>query len=337
MFNVKPDLVCRLMIAFATHSTRGLTPSIGLHVARGHVVVGASRWSENFPETNHTEELVLARQAFDSLANRGRTWRRLGHVVDLAIGSNPVDNLSKPLRTAADIGCDHGLLAVALILSGTRFDKVIGVDSSRCALEDGAIRMQEKVLDYVEENWSSKEKDYTTAILGHNLEFRLGQGLSVLNPGEGDMVCIAGMGCNTILKILGRASDDGILDLDRIDCRKIVVQPTNSRPRNLMKLYGMLEANGWRLSDEKIEKLSSRWYVTSAFVKLDPVEAHRANSFQDGFVGSKLSQMDSRNSMKRTFDEYVEHHVAWIQSDARKSDGIARSDDETWLQHFTRK
>ena len=355
MFKRKTALWYLPMLVIPTQWTRGFTTftswPISTRLIRGwqkgitrtdysggydeslrHVRCYAKRFFTNLPERNGTNELLLARQAFDSLAKRGRTWRRLGHVVDLAISSNSDEQLDVPLRSVTDVGCDHGLLTMALALSGKRFDKVIGVDSSTHALEDGAISLQQEVLNYVQGNRFENEDDFILS-LG---EFRVGNGLSVVSHGEADIVCIAGMGIHSIMKILGSTSREGSFDLDQVGCRKVVVQPTNSRPRDLMKLYRMLEANGWNLSEERIEKLSSRWYVTSSFVKFDILDDAVSSHIKERFPGSKLAKLESTSPLRIIFEEYLEHHAAWVLDDAQKSGGTVDTDDITWMEHYGR-
>lgn len=88
-------------------------------------------------------------------------------------------------RAAADIGCDHGKLAVYLIESG-RCPSVVAAD-----LRPGPLRGARALA----------------AARGHagSIHCRLGGGLSVLAPGEASELVIAGMGGLTIAGILSDA------------------------------------------------------------------------------------------------------------------------------------
>lgn len=89
---------------------------------------------------------------------------------------------------AADIGCDHGKLAVALVLRG-QCEKVIAGDLRPAPLEHAR----------------------ALAALhgcGHTVECRLGAGLSVLRPGEVQDIVIAGVSGITICGILEAAGKD---------------------------------------------------------------------------------------------------------------------------------
>lgn len=96
-------------------------------------------------------------------------------------------------RCLADIGTDHGYVPAALLLAG-RVGRAVAADvgalpldharrtAARCGVED-------------------------------RMDLRLGDGLSVLSPGEADVIVIAGMGGDTIADILAAApwSRDGPL------------------------------------------------------------------------------------------------------------------------------
>ena len=96
-------------------------------------------------------------------------------------------------RCLADIGTDHGYVPAALLLAG-RVGRAVAADvgalpldharrtAARCGVED-------------------------------RMDLRLGDGLSVLSPGEPDVIVIAGMGGDTIAGILAAApwSRDGPL------------------------------------------------------------------------------------------------------------------------------
>ena len=85
----------------------------------------------------------------------------------------------------ADIGTDHGYVPVSLLLEG-RIRRAVAADISALPL-DHARRTAEQ--------YGVAEK----------LDFRLGDGLSVLEPGEAEVAVIAGMGGDAITEILAAA------------------------------------------------------------------------------------------------------------------------------------
>jgi tRNA A22 N-methylase len=244
-----------------------------------------------------------AQQAFSILARQRRTWKRLSHIVDMALQDGIETENS--FTNIVDVGTDHGLLAMGFSLSG-RFSKVIGIDISEKAFQNSL-----SLLEHVK-NHSTEAKHLINPV-----EFRYGDGLRALNDGEGQIVCIAGMGANTMLQILSPGSE-----LDRIQCTRLILQPTNSKPRNLILLYKKLQQDGWEVANEQIEKLSGRWYVTIRFKRLEAV-----TTFVDLASGSKdpaltlpgtvlSSQYNTFHPMRQAFDDYCQHHNKWILFDA---------------------
>lgn len=88
-------------------------------------------------------------------------------------------------RRLADIGTDHGYIPADLLLRG-RIDFAVAADIGQEPL-DHAARTAEK--------YGVQDR----------MDFRLGDGLSVLAPGEADCVVIAGMGGDAIAAILSAA------------------------------------------------------------------------------------------------------------------------------------
>lgn len=93
--------------------------------------------------------------------------------------------LVQPGRAAADIGCDHGKLAVYLALAGIS-PKVVAVDNRPMPLAKAkALARQTGCEDRV--------------------DCRLGDGLAALQPGEAQEIIIAGMSGETMANILSAA------------------------------------------------------------------------------------------------------------------------------------
>lgn len=85
----------------------------------------------------------------------------------------------------ADIGTDHGYLPVSLLLEG-KIQRAVAADIGALPLEHAR----------------STAARYGVA---DGLDFRLGDGLAVLTPGEADVAAIAGMGGDTMTEILAAA------------------------------------------------------------------------------------------------------------------------------------
>ncbi len=96
-------------------------------------------------------------------------------------------NMVPKSSVVADIGCDHGKIAIALIKNGTA-KSVICTDIS------------EKSLDKAKKLAAAKG-------LGDLVSMRHGDGLCVLHAGEADVAVIAGMGGELIACILQNGQD----------------------------------------------------------------------------------------------------------------------------------
>ena len=93
--------------------------------------------------------------------------------------------LVRPGEPVADIGCDHGKLTAVLAASG-KYPKVIGAD-----LRPGPLAKAEQTLEYA----GCKDR----------AELRLGDGLSVLSPGEAGTIVLAGVSAQTTWEIIEKA------------------------------------------------------------------------------------------------------------------------------------
>lgn len=130
-----------------------------------------------------------------------------------------VENFVRAGSRVADIGADHGYLAIELVKSG-RAVKVIATEKNIGPFE---------VL--------SKN------ISGFNqIEARLGDGLQILTAGEVDTICIAGMGGALIQKIL----DDSPEVVQ--SARQLILQPMNG----VKKIRTWLAENNWAIADEDL-------------------------------------------------------------------------------------
>ena len=114
----------------------------------------------------------------------------------------------KPGETMADIGTDHGFLPVALVERGIS-PRALMADVSEAALA--------KAVRFGTRHGIQNPADY-----------RLGDGLTVLAPGETDAVVLAGMGALLMIRIL---SED---PAKTASFSKFVLQPRNY-PQRLRK------------------------------------------------------------------------------------------------------
>lgn len=285
-------------------------------------------------DTEIRNKLSLAENAFNALAKQGRSWKRLRHLVELAVNNSDVstiigDDATTLLRrkSIADVGTDHGLLAIALAMTGN-YKKVVGVDVSVDALQDGAY----KLFDAVQTRAQIRRSNDVLQILS-KVEFRHGNGLNGLTRGEADIICIAGMGTKTMIEILSTPTDDQQhnqkMKIHELKCQQVVLQATNSRPKHLVTLYHALNELGYELNDERIENVSRRWYLSSSFVRSSN-DAGKDLSLMP-LPGSILATQNDNN----TFQLWVSHHYRWIQSDMVKAEKSISDIERRWLEEFS--
>lgn len=130
----------------------------------------------------------------------------------------------------ADIGSDHAYLPIHLILQGKISLAIAGEKN------DGPYQLAK----------SNVKKFGLTSVI----EVRKGDGLEVIEPGEVDVVVIAGMGASLIVQIL----ENGLEKLAQV--KRIVVQPNLAA--HLLRRWFM--EHGWELKEEKIIEEDEQFY-----------------------------------------------------------------------------
>jgi len=130
----------------------------------------------------------------------------------------------------ADIGTDHAYLPIFLIEAGIS-KRVIATDLNPGPLETATRAVEERLL-----------KD--------RIDLRLGDGLKTLEPGEAEVLVLAGMGGNTIKEILAAAP--AVL----MNVSRLVMQPMADAGDLRLWLAG----NGWKIISEKLVEEDNRLY-----------------------------------------------------------------------------
>ena len=134
------------------------------------------------------------------------------------------------LSCLADIGCDHGKLTCAMLEENEDL-RAIATDISGPSLEK-AKTLAEKMG------------------LTDRISFRLGDGLTVLRPGEADAVCFCGMGGELI-----RDCIEGNIEVARNKSR-FICQPM----RGIEELREYLFSEGFRMLDDRMVQENGKWY-----------------------------------------------------------------------------
>lgn len=134
----------------------------------------------------------------------------------------------------ADIGTDHGFLAIHLIDTG-RSPRVVGSD-----INTGPYHIARRAI--------------LSRGLEKQIELRLGDGLKVLTLGEVDVVVLAGMGGHTICDVL--TAGQPVLAA----IKRLVLQPM----RDVVLVRRWLWEHGWGLADEELVHEDRHYYVILA-------------------------------------------------------------------------
>ena len=178
----------------------------------------------------------------------------------------------------ADIGADHGYLAIELIKSG-RASKVIATEKNPypCA----ALR-----------------QNITAAGFGGVIDVRLGDGLQVLTAGEVDTICIAGMGGALIQKIFDDAPE--VVQ----SARQLIIQPMNG----IKKIRTCLAEKNFVIEDEDLAEASGIIYEVISAIKI-PNEPKKIFKRETSPLLKKfLSQRIAK--LQRVLDEMSKSEVA---------------------------
>ncbi len=133
-------------------------------------------------------------------------------------------------KTAADVGCDHGYIAIYLIRTG-RAEHVIATDVNRGPLE----RAEEHIRAYG---------------MTDRIETRLSDGMEALHPGEAQSAVIAGMGGRLVCRILEKS-----LAAAR-QMRELILQPQSE----LHMVRGWLRGYGFVIEAEDMVWEDGKFY-----------------------------------------------------------------------------
>lgn len=151
-------------------------------------------------------------------------------------------------ESVADIGCDHGYIPIVLYKTGIS-PKCIASD-----VKEGPVRIaKENILQFR---------------ASEGVETRIGDGLTVLRPGEADTAVITGMGGRTILGILSQKWDVA-------SGMNMILSPQSE----VDEVRRFLAEKGFRIEEECFVKEDNKYYpviralYTGEFYLLNEEEA----------------------------------------------------------------
>ena len=193
-------------------------------------------------------------------------------------------NCIKPSTAVADIGCDHGNLE-AMLIRQNRADKVIATDISEKSLAKAVALC--RTLGIVD-----------------RVGFRLGDGLSVLCPGEADTIVIAGMGGILISNILKN-------NMETARTAELVLCPHSHEG----KLRKFLFLNGYQISNECLALEDGRYYQIICAAYIEKSECPKDDFYYE--ISAKLLEGGDEHLVG--FLEYKLRITRGIIQDAEKS------------------
>lgn len=189
----------------------------------------------------------------------------------------------------ADVGADHARLAIGLVAWGR----------APSAL----------VVERLERPLGVARAAIGRAGLSDRIEARLGDGLSVLLPGEVEAVCLAGLGARSMAQILAR--ERGTRDA----LKRLVLQPLqDARP-----LRRLLRQEGWCLVSESLVREGGRLYELLVATRGDGEAPYEG-------LDRDLAELVGPCLMRERGKHFAER-VEWLrQRRERALEGLARSD-----------
>ena len=121
-------------------------------------------------------------------------------------------------------------------------------------------------------------------------------------------------------------------DLSRVGATKLFLQPTNTKPSNMIRLYDFVQASGFTPREELLKYISRRWYFTILFERYPDGKPSQSFESFDSLPGDKLRDDDN---MHRDFMNYVDHHRQWLERDL-SAKGTLSEEEARWLNVYGR-
>ena len=141
-----------------------------------------------------------------------------------------VHDINPSSSDVADVGCDHGLLGTALLMSG-KAKRIINADVNKLAEE----RVTQSINHYAPQHASK-------------LDVRVGDGLKPLEQEDGiDVITMAGIGLPRMHGILFEGANTPAM----LQVQTLVLQPLQFRVDRLAALHQRLWADGFAVQEQR--------------------------------------------------------------------------------------
>lgn len=212
------------------------------------------------------------------------TFKRLATVADMVIKG----------ETVADIGADHALLPIYLILNQIVPRVIIG------ELGDGPYRRA----------WNAVQASSVKS----RIDLRQGNGLQVLNYGEVKTVVLAGMGGDTMVDILANNWDKAA------SFQRFVFQPMSKA----QVLRQRLASRGWLIEEELLGMENGRFFLV---MSSRPANCPYPLTDLEIEIGSEILRADDefkRGFIQRYLHKYTKIYQELIHSPLHRNRVLAQ-------------
>lgn len=212
-----------------------------------------------------------------------KAWSLRFHVLANMVAADPTEDTSASLSpVVADLGCGHGMLALGLAASG-RVTKVIAVDVSPDEVEVANAKAAQANETIVQASASDDGKR-PPCVSPLPIDVRLGDGAEALVAGDGvDVVCVAGVGGRTMVKMLkaaglhqrlrhARNRDDDDDDDACASVTRLVLNPPATDIPEVRKW--LMETDAWTVCDERLQVENGQMHAVLAATRRRAASDH---------------------------------------------------------------
>jgi len=194
--------------------------------------------------------------------------------------------ISSNAEFVADIGCDHGLLALSIAADYSNVHKVYAIDISSSAL-DGA----------------RKNTLLKSISVRQKINIIEGDGLNAIVSDQNvDTVICAGMGTTTAREICNHNH------LDNVNCQSVILQPWPPHILPVLKLYQhFINTKKWIIDDQRIIQSGHYQHLTTKFVRSnnDIINDKTTNDNNNSLLKWPLTQRLLTNNVEQSIESKV--------------------------------
>ena len=212
-----------------------------------------------------------------------KAWSLRFHVLANMVAADPTEDTSASLSpVVADLGCGHGMLALGLAASG-RVTKAIAVDVSPDEVEVANAKAAQANETIVQAS-ASGDGIELPCVSPLPIDVRLGDGAEALVAGDGvDVVCVAGVGGRTMVKMLkaaglhqrlrhARNRDDDDDDDACASVTRLVLNPPATDIPEVRKW--LMETDAWTVCDERLQVENGQMHAVLAATRRRAASGH---------------------------------------------------------------